>query len=246
MMRILVAAVLVVTASGFLSSGPTMLLAHSARPGVRVGLRIQTGPTMTLAAAHSNIAEWVVANGGYVHPAVSTVDRADAGVGLTLSAPVKAGQVLVALPPRLQVTLERLTGDDAAAAEMEVPPKKWDVKLALALVSLMHEDAKAPNKEDVSKLAKAGGFAAPAPVSTKSSAVDWATYVETLPKALNSLPIFYTGAQLREFEAEFPKLTGEVGGRVQLLKSVSSALPKDGAFQGIHKSNCLDSLRAVR
>ena len=38
------------------------------------------------------------------------------------------------------------------------------------------------------------------------------------------------GAQLREFEAEFPALQGEVGGRVQLLKSISSALPKEGGF----------------
>ena len=202
--------------------------------------------------AYTDISSWVVANGGYVHPALAVCERGSAGLGLSVNAPVSAGQVLVALPPRLHVTIDScLRGAALAAVEKEVPPNKWDVRLALALLALIREgDLKAqPGPQSANSLApsapanKPGGFAAPKnnkknTTVARSSAVGWATYIETLPSAL-ALPIFYTGAQLREFEMEFPQMAGEVGGRVQLLKSVSSALkslymqydnPSDGWF----------------
>jgi Fe-S cluster biogenesis protein NfuA len=202
------------------------------------------GVRMELGSSHSAIAEWVVANGGFVHSAVSPVDRGEAGVGLSVSADVNAGQVLLALPPRLQVSTAYLTGAEAAAAENEVPPNKWDVKLALALLALK-ESAEKPGavespKKDKQPASKAGGFGAPAAQASKPkrNSLDWGAYLYTLPSALKSLPIFFTGAQLREYETEFPKMQGEVGGRVQLLKSVASALPKEGGFAKV-------SLRAL-
>jgi len=204
-----IAAVLVLDVSAFVASGPISVLCS--RKAVASGCRhvevrsLSVGPkcSATGAEPHSGITDWVVANGGYVHPAVRPVSRGDAGVGLTLSAKVSAGQVLLALPPRLHVTLERLTGDDAAAAEMEVPSNKWDVKLALALLALMHkskETAVAPQKADNANLkANTGGFGATPAAAPTRSTLEWASYFETLPASLDTLPIFYTGAQLREF-----------------------------------------------
>ena len=110
--------------------------------------------------------------------------------------------MLVAVPPRLMVTQERLGGSNAKAVELEVPPNKWDVKLALALLALMHQERSSPLPAAAvaksKKPAKAkGGFGAAAPTpEPRRSSVDWATYFETLPESLNSLPIFFTGAQV--------------------------------------------------
>jgi len=240
-----VAAAVLEAASGYThigSGAPFALFTGPARSPLRARVafrkschawpRAAAEATATPAGPHSKIAEWVVANGGYVHPALRPVDRGEAGIGLSLVEPVLGGQVLVALPPRLMVTAERLSGSDATAVELEVPPNKWDIKLALALLALMHDARNPPAAAAGSSPTKSkGGFgAAPSAPEPRRSSVEWATYFETLPDTLESLPIFYTGAQLREFEAEFPSLTGEVGGRIQLLKSVSSALPKQGSF----------------
>ena len=191
---------------------------------------------MGLAPAHTAITEWVVANGGFVHPALRAVDRGEAGVGLTLAEPAAAGAVLVAIPPRLQITTARLAGDEAAAVELEVPPNKWDVKLALALLTVLHDAnsvGHAPSAPVAPPPTRGFGAAPPKP-QQRGSGVAWQTYADTLPDSLASLPLFFTGAMLREFEAEFPAVTGEVGGRVQLLKSVASALPKQGAFADLN------------
>lgn len=251
------ASIIVLEASAFsLGIGPAMLRGTGTsrhvclsslclRAGMRPlrpfrPLRSHRGPLALLSLeirAHSSIVDWVAANGGYVHPAVTLSDKGDAGVGLSLSAPVPAGQVLVAVPPRLQararcmhyacvyacpsnnpillqVTLSRLTGDEAVAVENEVPAGKWDFRLALALIALIHESQNAPaataaEKPVKSKQPKADGFGtAPEPAALKRSSVEWQTYIETLPQKLDSLPVFFTGAQLREFETEFPAVQG--------------------------------------
>jgi hypothetical protein len=205
-------------------------------------LRTGQAVKMALSPAHAGIAAWITENGGYVHPAVEPVDRGEAGIGLSLSAPVSAGQVLVALPPRLQVSVDELSGDEKVAVDNEVPPNKWDVKLGLTLLHIMHQPEETSvsekKKEDKGKSKSTTpkmGFGAPQPAAPpqKRSSVKWKTYLSTLPSALPSIPIFFTGAQLREYEAEFPEVLGEAGGRVRLLKSVATAIPKEGAFKDL-------------
>jgi hypothetical protein len=205
------------------------------------GMRPVQAVKMALSPAHAGIAAWITENGGYVHPAVEPVDRGEAGIGLSLTAQVSAGQVLVALPPRLQVSVDELSGDEKVAVDNEVPPNKWDVKLGLTLLQIMHqsEETSAEKKKEDKGRSKSTilktGFGAPQPAAPvqKRSSVKWETYLSTLPSALPSIPIFFTGAQLREYEAEYPEVLGEVGGRVRLLKSVATAIPKEGAFKDL-------------
>ena len=56
-----------------------------------------------------------------------------------VQAEARGTQVLVALPPRLQVSVDLLAGDDAVAVDNEVPANKWDVKLGLTLLAIMHQ-----------------------------------------------------------------------------------------------------------